>query len=365
MNMKRIVASFLAATLLVFFPAAVPAHAATTSPLRTAEQQLLLLLLQELALLEQQLAAETPTPSPPPGTSAAAPVLPPEISFDPQALVGVLCYYRVTATDPANGETTPLNYREEVRGSGVIINANGDILTNRHIVEQPSSTTTFFEGNGDQIPVTLNYSLDHCEVGQLPAGTSLPSASEIQSINPYVQIPVLGYTAQPLYVSNDPNPQENNFADFAVLGITGITANGPTFGITSVPASFPYATLLPIAPYVVSSTALTLPGNVLTYGFPGDVTSGQGNFFGTLTMTGSVGRITDISGGNELYDNLPLIIDTDMEIAHGRSGSPLIWRGYVIGLVTFFIGDNQTNSGSVASDAIIKTLGPLGYLPQS
>jgi hypothetical protein len=117
-----------------------------------------------------------------------------------------------------------------------------------------------------------------------------------------------------------------------------------------------------VDPYVTAST--TIPGEVITYGFPGDVTSGQGNFFNTLTMTGSVGNVTEIDGGETLYPDMPLTILTDMEISHGRSGSPLIWHGYVIGIVTFFLGDNRTDSGSVASDAIVKTLQPLGYLPQ-
>jgi hypothetical protein len=50
-----------------------------------------------------------------------------------------------------------------------------------------------------------------------------------------------------------------------------------------------------------------------------------------------------------------------MEVAYGRSGSPLFWRGYVIGLVTYFIGNNRTDSGSVASDAILKGLEYANY----
>jgi S1-C subfamily serine protease len=362
--MRKLFSGIIGA-MIAFSLVAMPAQAATTPLSNQAAQQLLSLLLQELALIEQQLAAETTSPTVTTATTtpivATTPTLPQQTTFDPQALVGILCYYNVTATDPTDGANQTFSEQEEVRGSGVIINANGNILTNRHIIEQPSETTTLQDSNGNPISVILSYSLDHCEVGQLPTGTLLPSVSEIQSLNPYVQIPVLGYTAQPVYVSHDTDAEENDLADFAVLRITGVTANGPTFGIKSVPSSFPYATLLAIDPYVTAST--TLPGNVLTYGFPGDVTSGQGNFFSTLTMTGSVGNVTDISGGDNFYNDMPLVIQTDMEIAHGRSGSPLIWRGYVIGLVTFFIGDNRTNSGSVASDAIIKTLQPLGYLP--
>ena len=141
------------------------------------------------------------------------------------------------------------------------------------------------------------------------------------------------------------------------MKITGVSASGPTFGVTSVPSSFPYAQLLPVQQYpdVINS-------EVITYGFPGDVTSGQGNFFQTLTMTGSVGTVNTIYYGDQYYANIPLSISTDLAIAHGRSGSPLLWHGYVIGIVTFFIGENQTNSGSVASDAIVKDLEHSGYI---
>jgi len=355
--MKRFFVGMVVVSIIVGPVAIAPARAATTPMSPKAMQQLLTFLLQELSLLEQQLAAETVTTT----TQVVAPTLPPATTFDPQTLVGILCYYNVTATDPANGMSEALSDQEEVRGSGVIINSQGNILTNRHIVLQPDDTTTATDSNGNPISVTLSYALDHCEVGQLPASTNLPSESEIQSLNPYVQIPVLGYTAKPIYIAHDTDAQENSLADFAVLQITGLTSAGPTFGVTRIPSSFPYAKLLAISPYVTAST--TLPGDVLTYGFPGDVTSGQGNFFSTLTMTGSVGHVTDVSGGDNLYYNMPFVVSTDMEIAHGRSGSPLIWRGYVIGLVTFFVGNDRTESGSVASDAIIKTLQPLGYLP--
>jgi S1-C subfamily serine protease len=355
--MKGFLLGIIIASVIVGPAAIAPAQAANVPMSHEAMQQLLTLLLQELSLLEQQLNIETVATT----TQVIAPTLPPVTTFDPQSLVGILCYYNVTATDSANGMSEVLSDQEEVRGSGVIINSQGNILTNRHIVEQPDDTSTATDSNGNSISVTLSYALDHCEVGQLPADTDLPSESEILSLNPYVQIPVLGYTAQPIYIAHETDVQENSLADFAVLRITGLTSAGPTFGVTRVPNSFPYASLLAIGPYVTAST--TLPGDVLTYGFPGDVTSGQGNFFSTLTMTGSVGHVTDVSGGDDLYYNMPLVVSTDMEIAHGRSGSPLIWRGYVIGLVTFFIGDNRTDSGSVASDAIIKTLEPLGYLP--
>lgn len=282
---------------------------------------------------------------------------PPIITINPQVIVGVLCYYDTTITNQSDDVSVPADYQEEVRGSGVIIDSQGDILTNRHIVVQPDEYTSVTDSSGNTIPVTISYQLDHCEVGQLPADAQLPTTDQIQTINPYIQVPVLGYTAQPAYISPTAGLSNNEIAeaDFAVLKITGISQSGPTFGVTSVPSSFPYATFLAVKPYP------QIDGLVVTYGFPGDVTAGQGNFFQTMTMTGSVGHVTSIDSGDTYYADTPLTIYTDMEIAHGRSGSPLFWRGYVIGIVTFYENNNRTDSGSVATDAIAKGLALGGY----
>lgn len=284
--------------------------------------------------------------------------LPPEMPINSDAIVGVLCYFNVTVTDSQNGAVTH-EPQEEVRGSGVIIDSRGYILTNRHVIEQPEETTTATDTSGNGIPVTVDYSLDHCEVGQVAAGSHLPTVSEIQSLNPYIQVPVLGYTAQPVYISSTYGLSANEVdaADFAILTITGLTKVGPTFGVTSVPSSFPYVELFSAAQYLVPGT------QVITYGFPGDVTAGQGNAFETLTMTGSVGTVSEIEVGDRFYADTPLVILTDLDVAHGRSGSPLFWRGYVVGLVTFYTGDNRTSSGSVASEAILKALRSTNYDP--
>jgi len=266
--------------------------------------------------------------------------LPPIIQIDPETFVGILCYFNSTMTGQSGGASSAITLL--VRGSGVIINSKGYILTNRHIVVQ-------------QDP---QYRLDHCDVGQLPRGTHLPTEAEIRFINPLVRIPVLSYSAQPIFDSSSLplSDIESGYADFAVLKITGVSADGPNFGFNSVPSSFPYAKLISIDKYNIEGEG------VVTYGFPGDVTAGQNDAFQTLTMTGSVGTVSKVEVGDSYYTNIPLVVMTNMEISHGRSGSPLFWRGYVIGLTTFFISGNRTDSGSAASDAIIKGLQATGYL---
>ena len=273
--------------------------------------------------------------------------------------MGLLCFYNPTYTTDQPGVAVTGVTQEEARGSGVIIDSQGDILTNRHIVAQDPTLVTIPDDNGNPVPFTVTHELDHCEMGQMPPDTKLPTEADIKTLNPFVQIPFLAYTAQPVYLSPTGDPlsgTESQAADFAVLRITGLTTQASTFGVTSTPASFPFATLLPVKGYTMAGET------VITYGFPGDVTFGQGNAFETLTMTGSVGHVTKILGGDRFYANTPLTIDTDLEVSHGRSGSPLFWRGYVIGLITFFVGDNRTNSGSVASDAMLVALRANGFI---
>ncbi len=279
--------------------------------------------------------------------------LPPQIQIDPETFVGILCYFNASATNPLIGASV-IEGKFLVRGSGVMINSKGYILTNRHIVVQQESTASI----GNITNGIIKYQLDHCDVGQLPQGTHLPTESEIRTINPLVRITVLGYSAQLVFDSSSLplSDIESEYADFAILRITGVSKDGPSFGFNSVPSSFPYAKLISINKYNIEGEG------AVTYGFPGDVTAGQNDAFQTLTMTGSVGTISKVEVGDKYYANVPLVISTNMEISHGRSGSPLFWRGYVIGLTTFYISGNRTDSGSVASDAIIKGLQSTGYL---
>jgi len=284
--------------------------------------------------------------------------LPARIQIDSQVMVGILCYYGTTLTNPLSGASFD-GGQEMIRGSGVIVNSKGYILTNRHIIKQPDSTETVDTPNG-QLQISVSYQLEHCEAGTVPAGSHLPTEQEIAAINPLIRVPVLGYIVKPVYISSNVglSDAEASVADFAILQITGLSQSGPTFGVTSVPSSFPYAELFPIDKYDLTGE------RIVTYGFPGDVTLGQKDSFQTLTMTGSVGSVTKIEVGDIGFTGVPLVIYTNLEIFHGRSGSPLFWRGYVIGLTTFYIEGNRTESGSVASDAIIKALQGTDYLGQ-
>jgi hypothetical protein len=292
-----------------------------------------------------------PTPTPPPATELNP--LPPVIATDPRSIVGILCHFNTTFTSDGNliasGEV-------RARGSGVIFDAKGHVLTNKHVIQPPDEEVAATV-NGIATNVTAHYERIRCEAGQIPAGITLPTADVIRQFNPLIRIPVLAYQLTLSYIPSSAGmtAAEADAADFAVLQITGLTADAPLFGISSFPAVFPYAQLTEGGMYVRNGD------QVLTYGFPGDVTEAQGNFFQTMDMTGSVGTFSRFEFGDSYYANIPVLAYTNMEITGGRSGSPLFWRGYVIGLTTFYIEGNKTNSGSVASDAIIKSLRAAGF----
>ncbi|MEK7093890.1 MAG: trypsin-like peptidase domain-containing protein [Patescibacteria group bacterium] len=284
-----------------------------------------------------------------PSSTPAAPVLPPEQTINPQSILGIVCSYNYSFSHPLTGEV----FRGETmkKGSGVIIDPRGYVITNRHILEWADEEEVVTIGE-TTYPVTVKYSLGACKAGRVAKGNVIPTRNEILTINPLTQVPVLGFTLQPIYVRNRFGMSNNEafFSDFAFLYINGITEEGPTFGVTALPTSFEYAKILPI------KNIDLVDKEVITYGFPGDVTTGKGSSFQTLYFTGSVGKIVKINQGDQYYKNTPLYIETKMEIYPGRSGSPVFWRGYVIGLVMAEDSNNRTNSYSVASDVILRDI---------
>ena len=264
--------------------------------------------------------------------------LPPEQPVDARSVVGLNCFFRYLPT----GEVVNIT-----KASGVIVGPSGVILTARHLVDLRYS----YQIDADSIDrqLALNTSFDHCEVGQLPAGTSLPDVATIRAVNPAAQIPFLGYTARLLYAPSSSNlilsESEADALDFALLKINGVSEAGSTFGLLGLPPSFETADLL-------TERTPELGAEVVTYGYPADVTTGRKSSFSTLYMVGSVGRIKQIRTGNLHFSHTPLVVNTDLEVRGGRSGSPLFWRGYVIGIVSAHAVDNAADSYSVSIEAI-------------
>ncbi len=298
-------------------------------------------------LPENKLVSPTSTPE------NATPKLPPEIAINHQTVVGLLCKFDLTIKDQVSDKLIAQG-EVESKGSGVIVSADGKILTNRHVVKKEGGIqSTIIDGSN--VSGNFTYSLKQCLVGVVPPNTTLPTPDEIRAVNPLVMVTVLPYTAsvEKISLSVGLSDLEKQYADFALLKINGVSADGPTFGYSSVPASFPYAKIIPI-------NGVMPPGQqVITFGFPGDIGAARNDSFSTMYLSGSLGNVKEVYVGDVYYASTPLVIATNMEIYRGRSGSPLFWRGYIVGLVASYSSNNsqqnRTESFSVASDAILKS----------
>lgn len=271
-----------------------------------------------------------------PPVATTTPVLPPAAPnvIDSQSIVGLSCYFKNKAT----GELVIFD-----KGSGVIIDPRGYILTSRHLVDLDfaSMVESRFE------EYALKFSFDHCAVGQVPIGATLPAPDLIQTINPFVQLPFLGYDASIFYMpSNAPvSDLERDQLDFAILKIDGVNAGGKSFGITGLPSSFSFARL-------AENDSLKEGDEVITYGYPGGISEGLKNAFDTLYLMGGIGRVSAILGGDRYFLNRPFIINTKMSVFSGRSGSPVFFQNQVVGIITAYREGDSSDSYSLSSSAI-------------
>jgi hypothetical protein len=264
--------------------------------------------------------------------------------------VGIVCNIeeRYAASDP---QFKPVTEKGWSRGTGVFIDPRGYILTNKHVggtyIQKATTTIGYTE-----ITVTITTKNTGCWAGTLPQGTTLPTAEQIQTFNPTARIPVLGYTAGPLYepAGNAWSEREKEDADFTVLKITGLSPDGPTFGVNKIPEQFPYAPLLAVKDIFKTGAP------VLSYGAPADATAAKSDLFSTLYILGATGNLAKFTSGDKAFANTPLRLDITMEVSGGRSGSPVFWNGYLIGIIHAYKSGNKTQTLAVASDAVLKYL---------
>lgn len=284
----------------------------------------------------------------------------PKTEIDPGVIVGIACEVEESYTS-TDTNFAPVSIYGYSRGSGVIIDKRGYILTNRHVGGTYTRIATTTQGL-DLITYTITLKNGACWVGQYPKGVTLPAPEEIKVFNPTARIPVLAYTAEPLYEPNDSvwSESEKEKLDFTVLKITGLSADGPTFGVTSLPSSFPYAKILP------SRNLFKKGKDVLSYGAPGDATTGRNDDFFTIYILGAVGKLESFENGDKAFLNIPAVIYLNMDIAGGRSGSPVFADNYVIGVLQSHKSENRIEARAVASDSILKYLEEThGWKPEN
>ena len=249
----------------------------------------------------------------------AAPALPPspavaavptqktivDIPIDLRSVVVVKCVFKNAA---GNQVTT--------YGSGVIVGAEGYVMTARHVVDM---AYTYRITGGKQ--GLLNYSLDSCRIAVPPDGTKTPTTAEIRTINPFTAVTEFAYVAQVAFVVPEPmvsgiSDGEYDFVDSVLLRIT-----------SAVSGSMPHS-------FVTSPMKIfELPAQgdlVVSFGFPSGAPTYGSNFY----LQGSVGEIKDVVGGDSLFKDQPVGMTAVMETIGGRSGSPVFWHGYVVGVIS-------------------------------
>lgn len=264
--------------------------------------------------------------------------------ISPQSIVGLNCYSKTPSG-------TVFNHG---KGSGVIIREDGLILTARHVVDlgysysvDPSSVTN---------PAVLASTFEYCTVGFISESASLPLPDAIRKTNPFVEVPLSPYKASLFYKPSEEglSSLEADRLDYAVLKIDSLVSEAPVFGINSLPKTFPSATLLP-KDFVPEADQ-----EVLTYGYPADMTEIMGGSFNKFYLVGGVGKIKSVADGDYRYKGMPFLINTNMEVRGGRSGSPLFLSGRVAGIISAYSSQNIFDSYSVSIEVIRRSLGEMG-----
>ena len=277
--------------------------------------------------------------------------------------VGLLCHYKINDA----GLRAAYAYGEDsdgellAKGSGVVVDPQGYILTAKHIVD-PQWTNIAYGSSTPPDEVQLNDELtfDYCDVG-VPPDQAAPSTALLQSINPSIAIPnPFPYIAT---IAFDP-PQdemsdlEYDNLDVAVLKITAPMKDCQTFNLCTLPPSFAYSPVL----YTSAPYASSAPNFLIDFGYPAESINSYGGSFTDFYLKGAVGRMTNYFDGDQYFNNVPLAFQWQAnDVLPGRSGSPIYWQGYVIGIEVSGEVGNSTMDDAVAMSAIQKELAANGF----
>ena len=285
--------------------------------------------------------ATSSAPSAPPVSNAVAPA---SIPISTQSIVGLRCYY--TTPDPnilaLLGTST---FSSQL--TGVVVNPDGYILTAKHGVDPQWVSQIVLASSSAQVIFSQSV-FKYCDVGVPPESYSLPTWQQIQALNPGEPLGPMRYTAS-LYFdpsSSTMSEQEYHETDFAILKINGV-ANGCStwYPDCTLPSQFPYSPVFSAVPPVRSQ--------LLTYGYPVEAESDYQNQF---YLKGAFGHVSSFDYGDTYFSTTALALHWSADdIMGGRSGSPLYWNGYVVGVLSNRNVDEATST-AVAMPAIEKVL---------
>ncbi|MBU6500908.1 MAG: trypsin-like peptidase domain-containing protein [Patescibacteria group bacterium] len=269
-----------------------------------------------------------------------------------KSLVGLFCHYKIT--DPSLVATYGDSNGEYIaKGSGVIINPQGYILTAKHIVDQ-QWTAWAYGSTGSDLALEQNSELNYCEVG-LPTTDNLPTVSDIKSINPSITLPnPFPYVATAYFEPKQGTMSDDEYrtSDFAIMKITRAPDNCATFNFCTLPAAFPYN------PVIFSRMPDEgIMDGLLNFGYPGELINTSESTFHDFYLKGSVGTLTKYYGGDAYFKDEPFNFEwSASDVLPGRSGSPIFWDGYVVGVEYGLNVNDKTIDYAIGLPAIYKIL---------
>ena len=269
-----------------------------------------------------------------------------------KSIVALRCHYKTNNTvikDAYGDENGDIIFSGG--GSGVIINPGGYILTAKHIVDPKWSNFAFASTTSERNKnLYENIEFNYCDVG-IPPRDDLPTQEQIKEINPMILVDSFPYTATLYFKPPKSNLSDLEYRkqDFAVLKITGLVKGCEIFGPCKLLSSYPYNPVL-------YQEIPGRPGQInelINFGYPAEASPA---FKGLYLLKGAVGPLVEYYGGDGYFKNgYFLIAWTANDLIPGRSGSPVFWKGYVVG-IEFSGGEGQPLNYAVGMPAIHQIL---------
>jgi hypothetical protein len=319
--------------------------------------------------LSQNIITPTPTTTTSTSDPAPAPLSAPTSTATPNSTidavsiqespnVGLLCHYKINdatlkqayaSIEDSNGEML-------TKGSGVIVDPQGYILTAKHITD-PQWANVAYASSVTPNDARLNEALifDYCDVG-VPPNVTAPSVALLQSINPSITLSnPFPYVATLAFEPSQGgfSDLEYNNLDFAVLKISGPMKNCQLFNKCTLPSSFPYSPVL----YSFTPDQSSQPNVLIDFGYPAESINSSGGSFTDFYLKGAVGSLTTYYMGDKYFKDKPFLFKWQAsDVLPGRSGSPIYWQGYVVGIDVSESTNNSTMDYAVGMPVIADIL---------
>lgn len=278
--------------------------------------------------------------------------VPPPRRIGLDSVVGLKCHF--SGPDECSGVA---------RGTGVIVNSSGYVLTARHVVDDAWASACY---EGRRTTCTL----DRCEAMRLGEPRQLPlGAQRTYPVNPYPFFDLdfapnnWDFTTNVAFMPRLAVLSADEYCalDFAVLALDKWNRDKP--GASQPLASSP----------VLGYRAPAMGDVVLAPGFAYQELGGpSGSLDESRNLSFDQFRLLTTSyvagealTGDKRFAATPLTLtlqSDSADITGGRSGSPVFWNGYVAGIVQSVDRMDRSVTRAVAAPAIVEALREGGLL---